>query len=80
MNSSERGFSQLAYLGSHPPITRVSSWLTPYPYFWFASDERGWEEGKQRQKRGGDRTVITVTPPRSPSGVSVFWGFNLYTN
>ncbi|KAF5756989.1 hypothetical protein HanRHA438_Chr17g0831281 [Helianthus annuus] len=62
MNSvSIRGFFQLPYFGSHPPIRRVSSRLTPYPSYRFASDERGWEEGKGREKRGA------VTEGLSPS-------------
>ncbi|MFS7908259.1 hypothetical protein Hanom_Chr01g00081051 [Helianthus anomalus] len=53
MNSlSARGFSQLAYLGGHFLIRRVYSRLTHYPSFRFAPDERGWEEGKGRKKRG----------------------------
>ncbi|MFS7984423.1 hypothetical protein Hanom_Chr11g00986251 [Helianthus anomalus] len=62
MNSlSVRGFFQLAYLGGHPLIRRVSSRLTPYPSSRFAPDERGWEEGKGRKKRAA------VTGGSSPS-------------
>ncbi|KAJ0890515.1 hypothetical protein HanRHA438_Chr09g0424621 [Helianthus annuus] len=62
MNSlSVRGFFQLAYLGGHPLIRRVSSRLTQYPSSRFAPDERGWEEGKGRKKRAA------VTGGSSPS-------------